>query len=604
MPVDARGLAWCAAVALAYIAAAEIGFSLAFATKQVTAVWPPTGIALAALLLRGPSVWPGIFVGAFVSNALSEEPLVTAAMIAVGNTAAPLLGYWLLRRSPDFSPRLEKLRDVLRFAFFGAAAAMAVSATNGVINLAFAEIIPWSEMPSVWWVWWIGDAMGALLVAPVILTWAAGPLSLPARTRLIELLAVAVALVVVAGLAFSSALPLAYPVFPLLIWIALRFEPRLSTAAVLLVSAVALWQTTHDQGPFSAGSLDQRMVLLVTFMATLALTALILGAVAAERRAAEAALRKANDDLEARVAARTADLSVSEEQFRSAFETAPHGMALVSPDGRWLRVNKALCEFLGYTEQEMFATTFQTITHPDDLSADVSQAAQLLAGEIDSYQMEKRYIHKRGHYVWGLLGGCLARDSQGRPVNFVAQVIDIDRRKHVEEALIEARTAAESANQAKSRFLAVMSHELRTPMTGILGMADLLFTTGLNAEQQKFTQTLTRSAAVCSTCSTTFSISPRSKRVSFRSSARRFSCPTFSRMCAIFSRVPPPKRASPSRCVLRPRFRRLSSATPRASAKSSRISSATPSNSRAGARSPSPRRKLQSPVAGGLSGSP
>ncbi len=103
-------IVWSAVVALAYVAAAEVGFSLAFATKQVTAVWPPTGIALAALLLRGPKVWPGIFLGAFVSNALADEPLVTAALIAVGNTAAPLLGAWLLRRSAGLDPRLETMK--------------------------------------------------------------------------------------------------------------------------------------------------------------------------------------------------------------------------------------------------------------------------------------------------------------------------------------------------------------------------------------------------------------------------------------------------------------------------------------------------------------
>ncbi|MGE3334021.1 MAG: MASE1 domain-containing protein [Rhodospirillaceae bacterium] len=486
--------AWCALISLAYVAAAQVGFSLAFATKQVTAVWPPTGIALAALLLRGPAVWPGIFVGALVSNALSDEPFAAAAGIAVGNTAAPLLGWWLLQRAAQFDVRLEKLPDVLRFTLLGVAFPMIVSATNGVINLAIAEIITWRSIPAVWWVWWVGDAMGALLVAPVILAWCTSGDGTRTKSRVVELLVVVAALVGVSGLSFSTALPLAYPVFPLLIWIALRFELRVSSAAILVVSAVAVWQTIHDRGPFAVGSLDRQMITLVTFMAVLALTTLILGAVSAERRAAEAALRKANDDLEVRVQGRTEALRASENYFRNAFETAPHGMALVSPEGRWIRVNKALCEFLGYSEQELFAGDFKKITHVDDLAADLAQAEKLLAGEIHTYQMEKRYLHRKGHYVWGLLSGSLVRDSQGAPVNFVAQVIDIDRRKRVEDALIDARTAAEAANQAKDRFLAVMSHELRTPMTGILGMSDLLFTTPLNPEQEKYTQTLARSA--------------------------------------------------------------------------------------------------------------
>src|SRR5580704_14326000 len=158
-------------VAIAYVVAAKLGFTLAFTTKQVTAVWPPTGIALAALLLWGYRVWPGIWVGAFVSNALSSEPVWTAAAIATGNTLAPVFGNFLLRRFGGFENTLERVRDVLLLALFGAAIAMTVSATNGVVDLALARIVPWSAFPSVWWVWWTGHGMGVLFVAALLVTW-------------------------------------------------------------------------------------------------------------------------------------------------------------------------------------------------------------------------------------------------------------------------------------------------------------------------------------------------------------------------------------------------------------------------------------------------
>ncbi|WP_439630915.1 PAS domain-containing sensor histidine kinase [Gemmata sp.] len=130
-----------------------------------------------------------------------------------------------------------------------------------------------------------------------------------------------------------------------------------------------------------------------------------------------------------------AELRESEERFRSAFDSAPIGMALVAPDGRWLRVNHLLCELVGYTERELLATDFQTLTHPDDLAADLDHVRQLLAGTSRSYQMEKRYLHKRGHVVYILLSGSLVRDRDGRPLYFVSQIKDITQQKQDERAL-------------------------------------------------------------------------------------------------------------------------------------------------------------------------
>jgi PAS domain S-box-containing protein len=136
----------------------------------------------------------------------------------------------------------------------------------------------------------------------------------------------------------------------------------------------------------------------------------------------------------------------SEERFSGAFNSAAIGMALVTPEGRWLQVNRALCAHLGYSETELLAATFQDITHPDDLEKDLAYVRQMLSGEIQSYQMEKRYIHKSGGIVWGLLSVSLVRTSQGTPRYFISQIQDVTARKQVEEALIES--------EAKFRVLA------------------------------------------------------------------------------------------------------------------------------------------------------
>lgn len=179
-------------------------------------------------------------------------------------------------------------------------------------------------------------------------------------------------------------------------------------------------------------------------------------------------------------------LRESQQRFSSAFRDASIGMALVGLDGTWLQVNQALCELLGYAEDELLRMNFQAITHPEDLEAFLAHAAQVLTGERRTYQMEKRYIHKQGYIVWVLLSVSLFRGPDHAPRYFIAQVQNIAGRKRAEIELVRAKEAAEAASRAKSEFLANMSHEIRTPMNAIIGMADLLCETPLDRQQQEY----------------------------------------------------------------------------------------------------------------------
>jgi PAS domain S-box-containing protein len=153
---------------------------------------------------------------------------------------------------------------------------------------------------------------------------------------------------------------------------------------------------------------------------------------AVERELREADVRRARRRAEAA-------LQESEERFRQSFESAPIGMALVAPDGHWLRVNRALCEIIGYTEAELLGTSFQAVTHPDDLETDLAYVQQMLAGEICTYQLAKRYYHKRGHVVWILLSVSLVRDPDGRPLYFIAQIQDVTEQQRAEKALRQSQ---------------------------------------------------------------------------------------------------------------------------------------------------------------------
>lgn len=189
-------------------------------------------------------------------------------------------------------------------------------------------------------------------------------------------------------------------------------------------------------------------------------------------------------------AVRTSELAASEERFRQAFESAGIGMALVALDGRWLRVNRSFCEIVGYSEARLLHKTFQDITHPDDLAADLRLIGDLVEGRRRFYQLEKRYIHREGHMVIGRLTGSLVRDALGEPLHIVLQIEDVTERKQLELNLAKARDEALEASRFKSEFLATMIDEIRMPMNDVMGVTRHLRDTSLTPSQGDAIQTI------------------------------------------------------------------------------------------------------------------
>ncbi len=184
-----------------------------------------------------------------------------------------------------------------------------------------------------------------------------------------------------------------------------------------------------------------------------------------------------------------------EMRFSSAFEFAAIGMALVSIEGAFLRVNKSLCSILGYTSEEMMTLSFQEISHPDDLTMDLQYVGQILAGEIDTYQMEKRYVCRQGDLVWTMLSVSLVRDHLNNPQYFISQIQDITKRKLSEMALSAALVKAEAGNRLKTAFVQNISHEVRTPLNGILGFGTMLTDPLLTAEEKQLYSQLLKASS-------------------------------------------------------------------------------------------------------------
>jgi anti-anti-sigma factor len=279
-------------VAALYTASGKLGLDLAFGTRSVSAIWPPTGIALAALVLGGYRLWPAVALGALLANLNTGVPPVTLLGIVAGNTLEALAGAFLLRRVAGFGPGLERVRDVLSLVLFGAVISTMASASIGVTSLLIGGTTSWAHAPSLWRTWWLGDMGGDLIVAPALLIAATHRRYRWLPGRSIEAALLALLLAGVSVFVFSQSTDIVYALFPLLIWAALRFWQAGAALASLLVGAVAVTFTANGKGPFAMNGPDTRLLLAQTFVAGASVTALVLAAVTSERRRAEEAERE------------------------------------------------------------------------------------------------------------------------------------------------------------------------------------------------------------------------------------------------------------------------------------------------------------------------
>lgn len=310
-------------VALAYVIVARIGLSLDTVGGFATLVWPASGIALAALLLGGFRLWPAVAIGAFTVNYLTGAPALAAVGIAIGNTAEAIVGAYLLRKVPGFRCQLDRVRDVIAMIVLAAGISTVVAATVGVTTLLAFDLIPPAGYGETWKAWWLGDAIGDLLAAPLILVWAEYKPSVRI-TRWAESAAIAV-LIIVTGMLVFGAGPAGdgvtrgreYMLFPLLIWAALRFGTHGAVTSTSLATVIAVVYTAMGRGPFVHGDLHANLLALQMFAGISGATFLVLGASIAERRRTAKDLWAAREIAESANRAKSGFLAVISHELRT-----------------------------------------------------------------------------------------------------------------------------------------------------------------------------------------------------------------------------------------------------------------------------------------------
>ena len=342
---------------LAYVVTAWLGLRMDAVAGFATLVWPPTGISLAALLLFGKQLWPGVLLGALCANLLAGAPVPVALGIGAGNAAEALLGSWLLSNFAGFSSRLERVKDVV-YLLLGAAVSTALSAVAGVLSLRLGGTIG----PELTWqalrAWWLGDMLGDLVVAPALLVWISRPPLGRRRLLIGEALLLAAALVGVGILVFgrppasASVLQGPYMVFPVLLWASVRFAQYGASGGTLVVSAVAIACTAKGLGPYVRGTLAESLVYLQTFLGVASATALTVASAIAERRRAVDArdefLAIASHELRTPLTALLLHVQKQLRSLRGGVESARDGaiQQLESTERMVRRLEKLIAELL------------------------------------------------------------------------------------------------------------------------------------------------------------------------------------------------------------------------------------------------------------------
>ena len=407
-----------------YFVGGLVGKETSFLSGSVALVWPPAGIALAAILLFGYRFWPGVALGAVLFSFMNGMPLGFFTLgTAIGNTMGAIVCAFLLKKISAFDNAMERTRDVTSYIGLACFLGTTVNAAFNVVSLAYSGGVAWDDLFATTLVWWVPNALAGLVVAPFIITWAT-----PSATRWNARL-IAEAVICGAGLVGGTLIsfnswfvygiqnyPLAYLPFPFLVWGALRFGQRGATAGTLLVSALAIFSLLHGTGPFVTNAEKDSLMLIGSYIGILAVTNMLLAAAAAERRAAERAV------------------SESEKRFRAVVEDQTDLICRFTPDGLLTFVNEAFCRFHGKRSDELIGTHFFQTLSEEDAAVPLSYINSLPADE-PVVSFDHRLHSPDNQVVWHQYRVRRLFQEKGDTRQFQAVIQDITQRKQSEQAL-------------------------------------------------------------------------------------------------------------------------------------------------------------------------
>jgi PAS domain S-box-containing protein len=413
-----------AAITALYFLGGMLGKEGSFMSGNVALVWPPAGIALAAIILFGYKFWPWVALGAGLFSVMDGSPLgFFTAGTAIGNSIGAIICAFLLERFVKFRPSMDRVKDVTGFVGLACLLGTTVNAAFNVVGLIYSEVIRWDELFPKVVEWWVPNAMAGLVVAPFLLSWGASSGVKWRWPVAAEALVCSLGLAVGTLISFNSwyvqgiqNYPLAYLPYPFLVWGALRFGQRGATTGTLLVSAVAIYQLLQGRGPFLAPTEKESLMLIGSYIGILAITNMLLAAAAAEKINAQRAV------------------SQSEERYRGVVENQTQMICRFTRDGQISFVNDAYCRFQAKARSDLIGTPFLHAFAPEDRDIPLSYF-ESLPQEDPVLTYDTKVVAPDGRPVWQQCTVQRICAHDGSTVEFQAVLQDITSRKMAEQSL-------------------------------------------------------------------------------------------------------------------------------------------------------------------------
>ncbi|HEY6191069.1 MAG TPA: MASE1 domain-containing protein [Bacteroidota bacterium] len=528
-------------VAASYALTAKLSFAMAVPPGNVSVVWPPSGIALAVILILGERMWLGVWLGSFVANTwfftgitdpLAPYTLVTTAIIATGSTFQALLGALLIRNFVGSKDLFDRAQNVFAIVVIEVYSCF-VAPLFGVTALCVAGFARWTAYGNLWWTWWLGDCAGVVLIAPFFLAWQHVPRIRFHLRRALEGVALALLTALASQVVFGWPLrlpfgyvPSPFLLVPFVIWSALRFGPRGVTLSLVALSAVAVAGTQHGHGPFATPEPDDGFRMLQTFLGFLSVPALILSATIDRYKRSEREFRRSRSHLETLIQETTGNLDIAnkalraesvgrkrtEEKYRESEQrfrlilagVKDHAIFMLDPRGIVLTWGEGAKCLHGYEAEEIIGRDFSVLYSEDDLRWGKPRIELEVARTQGRLEEEAWRVRKDGSRYWASLVVTALRDSNGELRGFAAITRDVTARR---KADLELRSVAQElelrvtelnmVNKELEAFSYSVSHDLRTPLRHIDGFVELLRTElagSLNREGERYLGVISESA--------------------------------------------------------------------------------------------------------------
>ncbi len=377
-----KNVAIGAALLVAYFFAGKLGLSLAFVNESASAVWPPTGIALAALLILGFRFWPAIFLGAFLVNLTTSGDIPTSLGIAFGNTAEGVVGVYLINRYASGREVFSKPLNIFKFVLFVGIVAPAISASIGVSVLVLGGLAELNQYHAIWFTWWLGDMGGALVVTPFLILWVVETFNRFKPLKVLEAAVVLFILLVVSQAVFSDLsvfgiqnYPVAFLTFPVILWVALRFGRKESATAIIVLATLAVHGTLQGFGPFSRPSSNESLLLLQAFTIIMSIVSLALSSAIWEGKKLEG-------------------------RFRGLIENSSDAITLIDLQTNVLYTSPSTLRVLGFSPEEFVGMNGLSLVDPADKERISHLLKDLVSSQGKVLDLETRIRRKDGKWIW------------------------------------------------------------------------------------------------------------------------------------------------------------------------------------------------------------